>query len=159
TDGPLVLELGDWPAPIGIVLVADRLAGLLLLVSAVVSFAVLAYAIGQGVTSDTAGRGNSVVFHTSYLMLVAGVSLAYLTGDLFNLFVAFEIMLVASYVLITLDSTPGRVRASMTYVIVSLTSSLLFLTMIALVYASTGTVNLAELSEVIGTIPDGLRTT
>ncbi|ONH31556.1 hypothetical protein BL254_22865 [Protofrankia sp. BMG5.30] len=91
-----------------------------------------------------------------YLVLVAGVALAYLTGDLFNLFVAFEVMLVSSYVLITLDTTPGRIRAGMTYVIVSMTSSLLFLTMLALVYASTGTVNLADLAARVGGLPTGL---
>ncbi|CAI7977827.1 MULTISPECIES: Na+/H+ antiporter subunit D [unclassified Parafrankia] len=155
TDGPLVANLGGWPAPIGITLVADRLSGLLLLTSAVVTFAVLAYAIGQGVTEDTR-RGNSSIFQSVYLVLVAGVALAYLTGDLFNLFVAFEVMLVSSYVLITLDTTPGRIRAGMTYVIVSMTSSLLFLTMLALVYAATGTMNLADLSGRVGELPEGL---
>ncbi|MCK9900872.1 Na+/H+ antiporter subunit D [Frankia sp. Cpl3] len=158
TDGPLVANLGGWPAPIGITLVGDRLSGLLLLTSAVVTFAVLVYAIGQGIT-EQARLGRSSVFEAVYLVLVAGVALAYLTGDLFNLFVAFEIMLVSSYVLITFAVTPGRIRAGMTYVIVSMTSSLFFLTMLALVYAATGTVNLADLAGRIGTLPPGLAET
>ncbi|MDR7301355.1 Na+/H+ antiporter subunit D [Haloactinomyces albus] len=155
--GPVVLQLGGWPAPLGITLIADRLAALLLLVSAVVTFAVLIYSIGQRITDY--GRGtSSTTFHPIYLMLCAGVSLAYLTGDLFNLFVAFEIMLSSSYVLITRRTTAARVRPGMTYTIVSLTSSLLFLTVIALVYAATGTVNLADLARQVNDLPDGLQT-
>ena len=83
-------------------------------------------------------------------MLSPGVSLAYLTGDLFTLFVAFEIMLTASYVLITRRTNASRIRAGMTYVTVSLMSSLLFLTAVAMVYAATGTVNLADLAGRVG---------
>ncbi|RCW43730.1 multisubunit sodium/proton antiporter MrpD subunit [Halopolyspora algeriensis] len=154
--GPIVLQLGGWPAPLGITLIADRLAALLLLVSSVVTFAVLIYSIGQRVADY--GRGtSSTTFHPIYLMLCAGVSLAYLTGDLFNLFVAFEIMLSSSYVLITRRTTATRVRPGMTYTIVSLTSSILFLTVIALVYAATGTVNLADLAQRVSELPDGLQ--
>jgi multicomponent Na+:H+ antiporter subunit D len=155
--GPIVLQMGAWPAPFGITLVADRLSALLLLVSAVVTFAVLIYSIGQRINDY--GRGtSSTTFHPMYLVLCAGVSLAYLTGDLFNLFVAFEIMLSSSYVLITRRTTAVRIRAGMTYVIVSLSSSLLFITVIALVYASTGTVNLADLGPKVGALPDSLQT-
>ncbi|MER7082187.1 multicomponent Na+:H+ antiporter subunit D [Saccharopolyspora antimicrobica] len=154
--GPVVLQMGAWPAPFGITLVADRLSALLLMISSVVTFAVLIYSIGQRIT-DYGRERSSTTFHPMYLMLCAGVSLAYLTGDLFNLFVAFEIMLSSSYVLITRRTTATRVRAGMTYVIVSLASSLLFITMIALVYASTGTVNLADLGEKVHQLPDGLQ--
>ncbi|MBL7518029.1 Na+/H+ antiporter subunit D, partial [Frankia sp. CNm7] len=153
---PAVAHLGGWPEPIGITLVADRLSALLLLTSATVTLAVLGYAVGQGAV-DERPDGNSTVFHACYLTLVAGVALAYLTADLFDLFVAFEVMLVSSYVLITIDTTASRIRAGMTYVIVSLTSSLLFLTMLALVYASTGTVSLAELATDVPHLPPGLR--
>ncbi|GAA2338888.1 Na+/H+ antiporter subunit D [Saccharopolyspora halophila] len=157
TSGPVVLQMGAWPAPFGITLIADRLSALLLLVSSVVTFAVLIYSIGQRIT-DYGREASSTTFHPMYLMLCAGVSLAYLTGDLFNLFVAFEIMLSSSYVLITRRTKAERVRASMTYTIVSLASSLLFITMIALVYASTGTVNLADLGQKVHELPDGLQT-
>ncbi|GAA1228806.1 Na+/H+ antiporter subunit D [Pseudonocardia alaniniphila] len=153
--GPVVAELGGWAAPVGIALVADRLSALLLLVSTLVTLAVLVYAIDQRIT-DYGRRTASTTFHPMYLMLCAGVSLAYLTGDLFTLFVAFELMLTASYVLITRRTGARRIRAGMTYVTVSLLSSLLFLTAVALVYAATGTVNLADLSERIGMLQPGV---
>ncbi|MEE1942088.1 Na+/H+ antiporter subunit D [Streptomyces sp. TRM 70361] len=152
--GPLVLEVGDWPAPAGIALVADRLSTLLLTVALAVALAVLVFAIGQGTAEGDAPR---TPFHPAYLLLVAGVGLAFLTGDLFNLFVAFELMLAASYVLINLDADEGRIRAGMTYTITSLLSSLLFLTAIGLVYAATGTVNLADLGNRIPELSDGVR--
>ncbi|MEU3269213.1 Na+/H+ antiporter subunit D [Saccharomonospora sp. NPDC006951] len=156
TEGPVVLQLGGYSAPFGITLVADRLAALLLLVSALVTLAVLVFSIGQRIT-DYGRETASTAFHPVYLVLCAGVSLAYLTGDLFNLFVAFEIMLASSYVLITRRTTAARVKASMTYVIVSLTSSLLFITMIALVYAATGTINLAALPGEIAQLSPGVQ--
>jgi len=155
--GPIVVELGGWAAPVGIALVADRLAALLLLVSTLVTLAVLVYSIDQRI-ADYGRETPSTTFHPMYLLLCAGVSLAYLTGDLFTLFVAFEIMLSASYVLITRQTSASRIRSGMTYVTVSLTSSLLFLTMIALVYAAAGTVNLADLAGRVGDLPAGLRT-
>ncbi|MBX9394200.1 Na+/H+ antiporter subunit D [Streptomyces sp. TRM72054] len=153
--GPQALHVGDWPAPLGITLVADRLSALLLTVSALVALAVLVFAIGQGSAEER--RRTAAAFHPAYLVLVMGVSLAYLTGDLFNLFVAFEVMLAASYVLITLDADEDRTRAGMTYTIVSLTSSLLLLSLVALVYAATGTVTLAQLGPRLAELPDGLR--
>ncbi|OLT47551.1 Na+/H+ antiporter subunit D [Saccharomonospora sp. CUA-673] len=156
SNGPVVLRLGDYGPPFGITLVADRLAALLLLVSAIVTLAVLIFSIGQRIT-DYGRKTASTAFHPMYLVLCSGVSLAYLTSDLFNLFVAFEIMLGASYVLITRRVTAQRVKPSVTYVIVSLTSSLLFITMIALVYTATGTVNLAALPEHIAQLPAGVQ--
>ncbi|MFI6012616.1 Na+/H+ antiporter subunit D [Streptomyces sp. NPDC051243] len=153
--GPQALQVGGWPAPLGITLVADRLSALLLTLSALVALAVLLFAIGQGTAEGR--RRSAAVFHPAYLLLVTGVSLAYLTGDLFNLFVAFEVMLAASYVLITLDADEKRTRAGMTYTIISLTSSLLFLSLVALVYAATGTVTLAQLGPRLAELPDGLR--
>lgn len=155
--GPVVAALGGWAAPVGIALVADRLSALLLLVSTLVTLAVLVYAIDQRIADY--GRGTaSTTFHPMYLMLSAGVSLAYLTGDLFTLFVAFEIMLTASYVLITRRTSARKIRAGMTYVTVSLLSSLLFLTAIAFVYAATGTVNLADLAGRVALLPPGPAT-
>jgi multicomponent Na+:H+ antiporter subunit D len=153
--GPFAFAVGGWSPPVGIPLVADRLAALLLVVSVLVALAVLVFAVGQG-TAD-ARQSLTPVFHPTYLVLVAGVDLAFLAGDLFTLFVAFEVMLAASYVLITLRATEHRARAGMTYTITSLTSSLLFLTAIALIYAATGTVNLADLGTKVAAVPDGLR--
>lgn len=154
--GPVVSELGGWAPPVGIALVADRLSALLLLVSTLVALAVLGYSISQRI-ADYGRRIASSTFYPTYLVLSAGVSLAYLSGDLFTLFVSFEIMLTASYVLITRRTDVQSIRAGMTYVTVSLLSSLLFLTAVGLVYAATATVNLADLSERMGTIPSGLR--
>ena len=155
TTGPVVVQLGGWAAPAGISLVADRLSALLLLVSSSVLLAVLLYALGQGAADGR--RSPLAVFHPCYLVLSAGIAMAFLTGDLFNLFVAFEVMLVASYVLITLDGGAAQVRAGMTYVVVSLLASVLFVTAIGLVYAATGTVNLADLAVRLQDVPEGVR--
>ena len=154
--GPIVVQMGGWAPPVGISLVADRLSTLLLLVSTLVTLAVLVYSIDQRI-ADYGRETPSTTFHPMYLLLCAGVSLAYLTGDLFTLFVAFEVMLAASYVLITRRTSASWIRSGMTYVTVSLTSSLLFLTMVGLVYAATGTVNLAELADRVDELPEGLR--
>ncbi len=144
-EGPLALWIGDWPVPLGIVLVADRLSALMLLVASIVALSVLVFSTGQD--SDEVRRETPVsIFHPTFLLLMAGISNAFLAGDLFNMFVGFEIFLFASYVLLTLGGTKERIRAGTTYVIVSLLSSTLFLTSLAAIYAATGTVNMAQLS-------------
>ncbi len=149
--GPQVLWLGAWQEPLGISLVADRLSSLMLLVSAVVTLLVLLFAIGQGqADGEDETETPLTIFHPTYLVLSAGVANAFLAGDLFNLFVGFEILLFASYVLLTLGGAAPRIHAGTTYVVVSLLSSALFLVGIAAVYAATGTVNLAQLSIRIG---------
>lgn len=155
--GPLAVHLGDFAPPIGITLVADRLSGLMLTVSSAITLCVLVYSIGQGM-ADRDEQTPVAVFHPAYLILVAGVSDTFLAGDLVNLFVGFEIMLVASFVLLTLGGTGPRVRAGSTYVIVSLLSSMLFLTAIAMTYAATGTANFAQLAGRIAGLPTGVQT-
>jgi len=154
--GPLVVEVGGWAAPLGIVLVADRLAALMLVVSATVTLAVLVYSIGQGM-ADGEEEAPLSVYHPTYLILSAGVVNAFLAGDLFNLYVGFEILLVASYVLLTLGGTETRVLLGTTYVVVSLLSSLVFLTGLGLVYAATGTLNLAQLAGRLDALPEDIR--
>ena len=155
--GPLVLWVGDWPRPLGIVLVADRLAALMLLVAALVSLAVLLYSTGQD--DDELRRETPVsIFHPTFLLLVAGVSNAFLAGDLFNLYVSFELLLFASYVLLTMGGTRDRIRAGSVYVVVNLVSSALFLVAIASTYAATGTVNLAQLSLRLADLPEQVQT-
>lgn len=152
----LVINVGAWPAPFGITLVVDTFAALLLTISSLVLLCVLIYALSQGIP-----REREAVFTTSYLMLAAGVNLAYITGDLFNLFVAVEITLAASYVLISLWTDARGIRNAMTYIVINLVASTLLIIMIAIVYAATGTVNLAELSERLADMPaqftDSLR--
>ena len=151
-DGYLVHRAGGWPAKVGISLVVDRLAGLMLVVSSLVLLAVMVYAIGQ-----QGEEQRRVGFHPVYLVLAAGVSASFVTADLFNLFVAFEMMLAASYVLITLGGRPDQVRSGMSYVVISLLASTLFIMVLALVYASTGTVDMAELSIRLAELDPGVR--
>ncbi len=151
-DGVVSVQAGGWRAPVGITLVADRLAAIMLVIAVLMLFAVLIYAIGQPGAEE-----HHVGFHPVYLILTAGVAAAFLTGDLFNLFVAFEVTLMASYVLITLGGRPEQVRSGMTYIVISLIASTLFLLSLAFVYASTGTVNLADLSGKIADLPGGVR--
>ncbi|MEU3202823.1 Na+/H+ antiporter subunit D [Streptomyces cyaneofuscatus] len=156
-QGPLSVHLGDFAPPLGITLVADRLSGLMLTVSSAVTLCVLIYSIGQGMT-DRDKETPVAVFHPAYLILVAGVSCTFLAGDLVNLFVSFEIMLVASFVLLTLGGTGPRMRAGSTYVIISLFSSMVFLIAIAMTYAALGTVNFAQLAERLPGLPLGVQT-
>lgn len=153
SSGPVAVQAGGWPAPIGITLVADRLSAIMLCIGSVMFLAVLIYAIGQ-----PGAERNHVGFQSVYLILASGVAASFLTGDLFNLFVAFEMMLTASYVLITLGAQRDQVRSGMTYVVISLLASVLLLAAIALIYSATGTVNLAELSIRMQEISPGLRT-
>ncbi|MEO3974815.1 Na+/H+ antiporter subunit D [Streptomyces sp. CAU 1734] len=155
--GPLAVHLGDFAPPLGVTLVADRLSGLMLTVSSAVTLCVLVYSLGQGMT-DRDDRTPLAVFHPAYLVLVAGVSCVFLAGDLVNLYVGFEMMLVASFVLLTLGGTASRLRAGATYVVVSLVSSMIFFTAVALVYAAAGTVNLAQLAVRLAELPLGVRT-
>src|SRR5690625_68736 len=155
-DGPLSVDAGNWAAPVGISLVADRLSALMLVISVAVTLAVLLYSLAQG-NADGYHKAPLAIYHPSYLILSAGVSNAFLTGDLFNLYVGFEILLVSSFVLITLGGSRERVRAGTVYIVVSILSSILFLAAIALVYAATGTVNLAQLSQRLGEIDPGTQ--
>ncbi len=143
----LVVNVGGWSAPFGITLVIDTFAAMLLTISGIVLLAVLLYALSQGLPPE-----RESVFTTTYLMLAAGVNLAYVTGDLFNLFVAVEITLAASYVLISLWTDARGVRNAMTYIVINLVASTLLIVMVAIVYAATGTVNLAELSVRLGDV-------
>ncbi|MFD1715712.1 Na+/H+ antiporter subunit D [Amnibacterium flavum] len=159
TNGTLVMAVGGWPAPFGITLVVDRLPALMVSVSAAVLLAVLVFAVGQGLADESEGDSTPVsIYYPAYLVLGAGVFNAFIAGDLFNLYVGFEILLVASYVLITLGGTEPRIRAGTTYIVVSLLSSLLFLAAISMIYAATGTLNMAQLSERISGLPPELQT-
>jgi multicomponent Na+:H+ antiporter subunit D len=151
-DDVVATQAGDWYAPVGITLVADRFSAIMLVTASLALLAVVIYAIGQ-----PGAERNHVGFQSVYLVLAAGVSAAFLTGDLFNLFVAIEMMLTASYVLITLGGRLEQVRSGMTYVVISLIASVLFLAALAFTYAATGTVNLADLAGRIDDLPGGLQ--
>jgi multicomponent Na+:H+ antiporter subunit D len=161
-DGTIAVHVGGWSqavpgmGPLGITLVADRLSSLMLLVSVIVLLAVVFYAIGQGIR-DGDERQPVSIFLPTYLVLSAGVCTAFLAGDLFNLFVGFEVLLSASFVLLTIGASTDRVRAGIAYVMVSMVSSLIFLIGLAMIYAAAGTLNMAELSVRLEDIPSGTR--
>jgi multicomponent Na+:H+ antiporter subunit D len=152
TGTPAVVKVGGWEPPFGIVLVVDRLSAIMVVVSALVLLGVLVFAVGQGYADRDRDTPVSI-FHPTYLILAAGLFDAFIAGDLFNMYVGFEMLLAASYVLLTLGGTGSRIRAGVTYVVVSLVSSLLFLGAIALIYGATGTVTMALLSDRIRELP------
>jgi multicomponent K+:H+ antiporter subunit D len=140
-----VYRLGDWPAPFAIVLVVDRLSALMLLLTSVVAAAAVVFALARW---HRAG----VLFHPLFQFLQMGLNGAFLTGDLFNLFVFFEVLLAASYGLALHGSGTARVKASLHYIVVNLVASLLFLIGVSLIYAVCGTLNMADLAERIPTV-------
>jgi len=156
TGKAIAVSVGGWPIPFGIVLYVDRLSALLVVVSSIVLLAVLLFSVGQG-AADGDDETPVTIFHPSYLILAGGIFNAFIAGDLFNLYVGFEILLVASYVLITLGSTESRIRTGVVYIVVSLVSSILFLAAIAAIYGALGTVNMAQLAERMSELPQDVQ--
>lgn len=138
-EGIGVYLAANWAAPFGIALVADRLSSMMLLLTAVIATAALVF-------SYTRWSQVGVHFHTLFQWLLMGINGAFLTGDLFNLFVFFEVMLAASYGLLLHGYNKTRVRAGMQYITINLVSSFFLLLGIALVYAATGTLNMADIA-------------
>lgn len=146
-DGELrVYRLGAWPAPYGIALVVDRLGAAMLLLTSVIALAALWYAAGGW---DAHGR----YFHAIFQFQLMGLNGAFVTGDLFNLFVFFEVLLIASYVLMVHGQGGPRLRAGLQYVVLNLLASALFLIGVALIYAQTGTLNFADLALRVAQVP------
>ncbi|KKI89044.1 monovalent cation/H+ antiporter subunit D [Bacillus sp. SA1-12] len=140
-EGIQLLHLGGWEAPFGVSLVADMFSVLLVLVTCIVSLCCLLYAF------HSIGREReSYYFYPLFLCLITGVNGSFLTGDMFNLFVCFEVMLVSSYVLISHGGTRIQLRESIKYILINIISSFLFLVAIAYLYAMSGTLNFAHLS-------------
>lgn len=138
-DGVGVYLLGDWPAPFGIVAVVDRLTVIMLLLTVLLGSAAWVYSTARW---DRAG----VHFHVLFQFLLMGLNGAFLTGDLFNLFVFFEVLLVASYGLMLHGSGQARVGAGLHYIAVNLVSSFLLLIALAMIYGLSGTLNMADLA-------------
>ena len=134
-----VYRLGNWAAPYGIVLVVDRLSAMMLALAAILGLCALVFSFARW------GRAGPR-FHGLFLLLVMGVNGAFLTGDLFNLFVFFEVMLAASYGLVLHGSGETRIRAGLGYIAVNLVASLFFLVGVSLIYGTTGTLNMADLA-------------
>jgi multicomponent K+:H+ antiporter subunit D len=138
-EGVGVYAVGHWPAPFGIVLVVDRLSAVMVTLSAAVGLATLVYAISRW---DRPAQP----FHSLLQLQAMGLNGAFLTGDLFNLFVFFEVLLGASYGLLLRGAGAVRIKAGMHYIAVNLAASLLFLMGVAVIYGMTGTLNLADLT-------------
>lgn len=143
--GILVVHFGDWPAPFGISFVADALSALLVMVAGFVSWLVAVFSLAD-VRAEDEKRG----FFAMYHLLVMAVCGAFLTGDFFNLFVWFEVMLMASFVLLALGSERAQLVGGLKYLVLNLLSSALLLTAVALLYAETGTLSMARMAQVIG---------
>ena len=139
---PIASSVGDWPAPFGIALVVDRLSALFLVLTGVVAALALAHAMHDG---DRQGRG-SAWFHAMFQLQLLGLNGAFLAGDVFNLFVFFEVLLIASIGLLAHGGGPDRARFTMRYVVVNLVGSTLLLVGVALLYGSAGTLNMADLA-------------
>ncbi len=142
----LVYALGNWPAPYGIVLVADRLSAWLMLTTALLALFALLYAL-RGI--DASGRH----FHVFFQLQLFGLAGAFLTGDLFNLFVFFEVLLLASYGLLLHGGGRLRTRAGLHYVVLNLTGSTLFLFAVGTLYGVLGTLNMADLARQVAAAP------
>ncbi len=144
----IVYLVGDWPAPFGVVLVLDRLAAVMLVLASLLGLAALSFALAGW-------HKASPHFHTIFQLLLMGLNGAFLTGDLFNLFVFFEVLLAASYGLALHGSGPARVKAGMHYIAVNLVASSLFLIGVSLIYGVTGTLNMADLAQRVAQVrPD-----
>lgn len=142
SDGSIIYyRLGDWAAPFGIVVVGDRLSTMMVLLTSVLALFVLLYAIG----SRWDERGHH--FHPLFQFQLMGIIGAFLTGDLFNLFVFFEVLLIASYGLMIHAGGNARLRAGVQYVLFNLIGSTLFLFALGSIYAETGTLNMADLAK------------
>ena len=148
-DGVIAGQMGGWQAPFGITLVADHLSAIMVLITGVVAVAVVVYAL-----SDVDRRRAQFSFHSLFHVLLCGICGAFLTGDLFNLYVWFEVMLIASFALLVLGGEKAQLDGAVKYVAINLVSTVLFLAAIGLLYGMTGTLNMAELHLAVGAAPN-----
>lgn len=147
---PQIYPMGDWPAPFGIIWVYDRLSGLMLLLTAILASISLAYAIATN--EDHRGAH----FHALFQAQLFGLNGAFLTGDVFNLFVFFEVLLLASYGLMLHGGGTARSKAGLHYMVINLVGSTLFLFAVGALYGVLGTLNIADLAVKIGQAPSDL---
>ncbi len=143
-------QMGNWPAPFGITIAVDMLSALMLFGSSIVCFCVFIFCCEQ------LGRLEGGYFHPLFHLLMFGVHWAFITGDIFNLFVAFEIMLMASYAMFCIGTTKGQMRQAYTYVILNLLGSTVFVALCGLLYGQLGTLNMADITRIglAGELPD-----
>ncbi len=143
-DGVVAAQMGAWAAPFGITLVADLLSAVMVVITAITGLAVAVYAL-----SDITPEQERLGYHALFQVLIAGVTGAFLTGDLFNLYVWFEVMLISSFGLLVLGNGREQIDGGVKYVALNLVSTILFLTGVGMLYGLTGTLNLADLAVVV----------
>ncbi|WP_142849644.1 Na+/H+ antiporter subunit D [Telmatospirillum sp. J64-1] len=139
-EGILVSQMSNWPAPFGITLVADTLSAVMVLITAIVGLATVVYSL-----VDIDRRRVGLGYHIMLQVLLAGVCGSFLTGDLFNLYVWFEVMLIASFGLLVLGGDREQLKGGVKYVALNLVSTISFLSAVGLLYGMTGTLNMADL--------------
>jgi multicomponent Na+:H+ antiporter subunit D len=139
--GIQAVQIGNWPAPFGITLVADLLAAIMIVLTALIGLAVAVYSLGT-MDAEREAFGYYPLLH----LLLMGVSGAFLTGDIFNLYVFFEVMLMASFVLMALGNERAQIEGAVKYVTLNLVSSALFLTAVGVLYGTLGSLNMADLA-------------
>ncbi len=148
-DGIQVSQIGNWPAPYGITMVADLFSAIMVMLSAVMAIAIIAYSFNY------IDRKREEYFYYPLLQLVLmGINGSFLTGDIFNLFVFFEILLIGSYMLLSLGGEKYQLQEAVKYMIINILASSLFLVAIALLYGVTGTLNMADLAVKIAALED-----
>ena len=153
-DGVIAAQMGGWPAPFGITLVADLLSAVMVVITAVTGLAVAVYALAD-IDEDRERLG----YHALFQVLLAGVCGAFLTGDLFNLYVWFEVMLIASFGLLVLGGSKAQLDGGIRYVALNLVSTVMFLSAIGILYGLTGTLNMADLHGAVANVENqGLLT-
>lgn len=143
-QGILTLDVGGWKAPMGITLVVDHLSVIMLMTTSFIVFAISIYAIGFMV-----GNHKSNKFYIFFFALIMGVNGAFTTGDVFNLYVWFEVILISSFVLIVIGNSKEQLEGGIKYVALNLIGSLLFLAGLGLLYGETGTLNMAHLAQIL----------
>lgn len=148
-QGVLAVQIGNWQAPFGITMVSDMLAALMVLITAIIGFAIAFYAL-----QDVDLRRKAFGFFPAFQFLLLGVNGAFLTGDAFNLYVWYEVMLLASFVVIALGNSKSQLEGALKYVILNFVGSGFFLTGIGVLYNATGTLNMAALAELVRNDPD-----
>lgn len=153
THGPASIAFGQWPAPFGIVFVADLLSVGMVMVTAIIGLVSVIYAI-----ADLSAKPSYARYHALLHVLLAGVYGAFLTGDIFNLYVWFEVMLIASFGLMVLDANQQQIDGAIKYVLLNLISTLVFLLSIGLLYGATGTLNLADLHDKAQSLAPEMKT-
>jgi multicomponent Na+:H+ antiporter subunit D len=145
--GIQTVQIGSWPAPVGIILVADLLGAIMVALAALMGLIVAVYSL-----ADIDSARERFGYYPLLQILLMGVCGAFLTGDLFNLYVWFEVMLIASFVLLTLGGERAQMEGGIKYVTLNLLSSALFLAAVGILYGATGTLNLAALSLQLGAV-------